>query len=260
MKKIILFASLFIAVGVLPCKAQQDESYMVSFSFPGGQTNATVVNFLTEYALQEIGGDELSRYSDVVAQLGEAFIRELYGGLPVSGTLTFYNNGVQFVPGFGSGLFVRNCKMMRIPFSDITDAVRETRYVAYQFVKIITVNGIFRFQVVPSYVGATSGQDICNYILRKIGRQTGTQNFPGKYPEVSQRLLNEDDLSGKSAYQLKIMRNEVYARYGYIFKTPQLREYFNNQSWYKGQYRNVDDQLSAIERTNVEFILAHENR
>lgn len=48
-----------------------------------------------------------------------------------------------------------------------------------------------------------------------------TDNTPedrgmGQYPFASERLLTEDDLAGRSAYDLKIMRNEIFARHGYI--------------------------------------------
>jgi hypothetical protein len=56
------------------------------------------------------------------------------------------------------------------------------------------------------------------------------------------------------------MRNEIYARHGYIFQTPQMKAYFNAQSWYRALYNNVDDQLSAIEKSNVALIKTYETR
>ena len=55
-----------------------------------------------------------------------------------------------------------------------------------------------------------------------------------------------------SAWKKKIMRNEIYARHGYIFQTRDMIEYFNAQPWYTPRTRNV--RLSEIETYNVQLI------
>lgn len=82
----------------------------------------------------------------------------------------------------------------------------------------------------------------------------------GDYPEGSLRLLTADDLMTKSKAELKIMRNEIFARHGYIFKTPAMIKHFANQSWYHGRYTDVSSMLSNIERKNVSLIKKYENR
>ena len=89
-------------------------------------------------------------------------------------------------------------------------------------------------------------------------RENAGGSVPGKYPEGSTRLLNYDDVAGKSAWELKIMKNEIYARHGYIFKTPELRSYFESQSWYKPLYDDVTDLLNNIEIQNAAFIKGYE--
>ena len=54
------------------------------------------------------------------------------------------------------------------------------------------------------------------------------------------------------------MRNEIFARHGYIFKTPEMKSYFSQQSWYHGQYNDVNSMLSAIEKQNIELIRKYE--
>ena len=80
----------------------------------------------------------------------------------------------------------------------------------------------------------------------------------GKFPEASTRYLSASDLSGLSLYDLKIMRNEIFARHGYIFKTDDMRNHFESQSWYSGRYSNVENMLSDIEKSNVNFIKQYE--
>lgn len=43
----------------------------------------------------------------------------------------------------------------------------------------------------------------------------------------------DQDLSDKSAYELRILRNTIPARYGYLFMKSDLRGYFYNTAWYK---------------------------
>lgn len=80
----------------------------------------------------------------------------------------------------------------------------------------------------------------------------------GKFPETSQRVLTAADIAGLSSYELKIMRNEIYARYGYIFKTKDMKAYFINQPWYSPKYQNVASFLSEIEKKNIELIKRYE--
>ena len=81
----------------------------------------------------------------------------------------------------------------------------------------------------------------------------------------SDRLLTTDDLDWMqedAATCLMWARNEIYARHGREFKTASLQAYFNSKSWYKinpnYNYKNENQELSAIELANVRFILAYE--
>jgi predicted nucleic acid-binding Zn ribbon protein len=82
----------------------------------------------------------------------------------------------------------------------------------------------------------------------------------GICPDSQWRKLTEDDLKGKSAWELDIMRNEIYARHGRPFKIAKYRDYFLKQSWYKENPNFRDDQLSQIERYNAWFILKYQKR
>ena len=74
----------------------------------------------------------------------------------------------------------------------------------------------------------------------------------GDYPFTSQRKVTSDDLWGKTDRELCIMRNEIYARHGYIFDNAEMRNYFEGEPWYTPSTKNVT--LSEIERYNVNFI------
>ena len=84
-------------------------------------------------------------------------------------------------------------------------------------------------------------------------------SIPGRFPQASERLLTASDLQGLSKNDLKIMRNEIFARHGYIFQTQDMKSYFRNQSWYSPQSSNVTAKLSNIEIKNIELIKGYEN-
>ena len=85
-----------------------------------------------------------------------------------------------------------------------------------------------------------------------------SSNIPGKFPFATTRLLNESELSVFSQQDLKIMRNEIFARHGYIFKTSDMKSYFASQPWYHAQFDDVAAFLSLIEQQNVALIKKHE--
>ena len=80
----------------------------------------------------------------------------------------------------------------------------------------------------------------------------------GIYPEGSARLIRYYDIEGLTSWDLKIMRNEIFARKGYIFKTKDMIDYFNQTTWYIPRFNDVTKLLSEIEKINCEFIKLHE--
>ncbi|MBW4560519.1 MAG: YARHG domain-containing protein [Mojavia pulchra JT2-VF2] len=83
------------------------------------------------------------------------------------------------------------------------------------------------------------------------------------YSWLSQRPVTDADLNGKDGFELDIMRNSIFARYGRRFETPGLQEYFNNQPWYRPIYSPKKFQsklLSQLERQNVDYIAKYQDR
>ena len=71
------------------------------------------------------------------------------------------------------------------------------------------------------------------------------------------KLLSEKDLKGKDAFELDIMRNEPFARYGRYFCRKDLQDYFQDQDWYEPEYCPEEFKtrvLSPIENANVDRI------
>lgn len=78
-----------------------------------------------------------------------------------------------------------------------------------------------------------------------------------KYLFLSQRAIADSDLTDKSALELDIMRNEIFARYGRRFQDPELQAYFVRQPWYQPRYaadQFPEDLLTPLEIQNVLLI------
>jgi len=73
-------------------------------------------------------------------------------------------------------------------------------------------------------------------------------------------LLSDSLLSVVSLYDLRLLRNEVFARRGRRFQTPWLQDYFSAQHWYRPRADFRDTDLSEIEKSNVKLITATEAR
>ncbi len=81
-------------------------------------------------------------------------------------------------------------------------------------------------------------------------------------PNSSYSRLTEADLAGYTKEQLKIARNEIYARHGRRFDTEALQNYFNTKSWYSGTIAPSsfsEDLLSQVEKDNIKLIKKKED-
>jgi len=85
--------------------------------------------------------------------------------------------------------------------------------------------------------------------------------YSGRFPQASMRLLSTDELQKMSKKDLKIMRNEIFARYGYMFKTGgEMDLYFQQQDWYKKQHDSVNQFFTDLEKENIILIREVESR
>jgi hypothetical protein len=75
---------------------------------------------------------------------------------------------------------------------------------------------------------------------------------------TSDRVVDAEELRGKSAWELTLMRNEIYARHGRSFKDPDLRAYFRSRSWYHEDPGFSDSKLTEKERRNASFIMKYQ--
>ena len=81
------------------------------------------------------------------------------------------------------------------------------------------------------------------------------------WPETSRRPVDLDRIGDSlEAWELVLMRNEIFARHGRPFRDPMLREYFSSRPWYHADPRFTDSRLSALEMHNARAILSFQRR
>ena len=97
-----------------------------------------------------------------------------------------------------------------------------------------------------------------------------TQNFSSGgylnndyiFPDSSYRELSESEFADKTEWELKVARNEIYARHGRMFDTPELDAHFRSKIWYTPSIpaAQFDDQsiLNSVEPKNATKILNYE--
>lgn len=70
--------------------------------------------------------------------------------------------------------------------------------------------------------------------------------------------ITELDLTGKTKDDVALIRNEIYARHGYIFNTEPFKSYFESKDWYTPNENFNDSVFSEIEKTNKDFLVNYE--
>ena len=74
--------------------------------------------------------------------------------------------------------------------------------------------------------------------------------------DSNSRYLTRDELNQYTKSELALIRNEIFARYGYVFNKDEYRNYFNSTSWYiqNPNFSGSINELNPIEKYNVELI------
>lgn len=80
-------------------------------------------------------------------------------------------------------------------------------------------------------------------------------------PDSNSRYLDRTDLEGLNSEELRLARNEIYARHGRIFEDETLQTYFSSKNWYSGtltQEEFQDNVFNEYEKQNLILIKEYE--
>lgn len=91
-------------------------------------------------------------------------------------------------------------------------------------------------------------------------KQRNVAILPGDMQFFENKAISERMLNGLSLHELRLLRNEIYARHGRMFRAEWLQQYFYFQPWYNPDENFKDEELSGNDKTNVETIVRFENK
>ena len=85
---------------------------------------------------------------------------------------------------------------------------------------------------------------------------TLTESNPndGRFDFAGAALLHGCELYYYDKPELRLMRNSILARHGYVFQSKDLQKYFGNEPWYHPAGSNEDIHLSLLEQLNIDLI------
>lgn len=94
---------------------------------------------------------------------------------------------------------------------------------------------------------------------------SGTRGSDNDYllPKSNRKYLKESDLSSFDRKTLNLALNEIFARHGRKFSDPEIKEYFESKSWYRGTIKGSDfDEsiLNSYETYNLNLIIDYQEK
>lgn len=117
----------------------------------------------------------------------------------------------------------------------------------------------------PGYRGFFEWQDwykpIKNQNLVKLNETEKAnvrtiENYERKIREgITTKVISEEALQGLFTEDLRVLRNEIYARHGRVFKDAELQKTFAAMNWYKPDPSYTDEMLTEIEKQNLKTIV-----
>ena len=95
----------------------------------------------------------------------------------------------------------------------------------------------------------------------KLTRVKNLENSPNReFHWSSRRLVQPFELEEFTTRELNILKNEIFADYGFKFHADRWREYFGKKEWYEPTSSNVNDKLNVIELYNIKRIIKFQRR
>ena len=75
--------------------------------------------------------------------------------------------------------------------------------------------------------------------------------------DSSYRKLTDSEVSRLSSSQIQQAINEIYARYGRVFKDSQIKDYFKSTEWYVENPSYSDSNVNDIEKANLSLLIKY---
>lgn len=138
---------------------------------------------------------------------------------------------------------------------DVGDIGNNTN-VEYQFV----YNNLSLFEQLLKY-GDLNGGEYNFYIEVNQRLDEDMEKLNKLVDIVSKQKLTEADIKDLLPINLRLLRNSIYAKHGYIFGDKTIAVFFEEKPWYKGKTKDmnkISNEFNENEKYNVKFIKEHE--
>ncbi len=126
------------------------------------------------------------------------------------------------------------------------------------------------FELVKNQYTQSESDPIYVYTIASRTTIDGDSSYAGAdavsyyiLPDSDTRYYTEDELRALTQDELRLARNEIYARHGRMFDAQDLQTYFESQPWYRGTIEPADfsdNMLNDYEKANIKTIQAMENK
>jgi len=133
-----------------------------------------------------------------------------------------------------------------------TGDISYNTYVKYRFVN----NNMSIYEQLLKY-GNLNGGEYNFYLEINEKIDDNEKKIDEMIKLVSKQKLTNDDLKNLMPMYLRLLRNSIYAKHGYIFGDKTIANYFEEKSWYKGittDMNKVSAEFNEMEKYNVKFI------
>jgi hypothetical protein len=125
-------------------------------------------------------------------------------------------------------------------------------YSSYLFQEYISKNYIAEIEYLGGY-----GESY--YYVSNIGFTLGKRIIYNGDLQLLNTYIPDSALAVLTKDELRLFRNTIYAKYGMIFQSNDLKLHFQRFNWYNPRYNNVESQLSENDKQNIKKIQVFEN-
>lgn len=129
-------------------------------------------------------------------------------------------------------------------------------------IKLIVFAGVFIcscYALVASQLDKNGNEstDVEREVYQQKTQENQRFSISGNF-DFSEEYLTDNQLINLSKTELMLLRNEIFARHGYIFQREDLKGYFNQFDWYYPRFNDVSHLLNEVELYNIEKIKQYE--